>query len=58
LLDEKVDAAKTALNQAAAPTGVSGPSSTDRLLKLGEMRQAGLLTDEEFQAEKAKLLGS
>jgi hypothetical protein len=46
-LDEKVNAARAALYQPAAP--VSAPdtsSSTDRLLKLGEMRQAGLLTDE------------
>lgn len=56
LLDEKVHAAKAALNPVAAPVG--GSDSTDRLLKLGEMRQAGLLTDEEFQAEKAKLLST
>jgi hypothetical protein len=29
-----------------------------QLAKLGEMKQAGLLSDEEFAAAKAKLLGN
>jgi len=29
-----------------------------RLEKLGELREKGILTDEEFAAEKAKLLGA
>lgn len=32
-------------------------SLTDELLKLGQLRDAGILTDDEFQAQKAKLLG-
>ena len=28
-----------------------------QLMKLGELRQAGLLTDEEFTQQKARLLG-
>jgi hypothetical protein len=28
----------------------------DRLLKLGKLKEAGLLTDEEFQKEKKKIL--
>jgi hypothetical protein len=56
LLDEKVQAVRAA--PTPPPAATSAPvTSTDRLLKLGEMRQAGLLTDQEFQAEKAKLLG-
>ena len=31
-------------------------SSTDELLKLGELLEKGLLTREEFDAEKSKLL--
>jgi hypothetical protein len=35
----------------AAPTEVA-----DEIAKLGELRDKGLLTDEEFQAQKQKLL--
>lgn len=40
-------------NASAAPT----ESITDQLTKLGELRDAGVLTDDEFQAKKADLLG-
>jgi hypothetical protein len=43
-----------------AAAAVSAPVSVDdlhaQLTKLGELRQAGLLTDEEFAAYKARLL--
>jgi hypothetical protein len=29
-----------------------------QLMKLGELRQAGLLTDDEFDRQKARLLGA
>jgi hypothetical protein len=35
-----------------------GPSMIDQLNQLNELRQQGALTDEEFAAAKAKLLGS
>ena len=35
-----------------------GPSMLDQLNQLNELRQQGALTDEEFTAAKAKLLGS
>ena len=38
----------------AAPT----ESRIDRLTKLGELKQQGVLTDEEFAAEKARILQS
>jgi Short C-terminal domain len=41
---------------AAAPAG--GSSMLDQLNQLNELRQQGALTDEEFTAAKAKLLGS
>ena len=33
-------------------------SVAEQLLKLNELRKEGILTDEEFQAQKAKLLGA
>jgi hypothetical protein len=41
--------------QQAAP---AGPSMLDQLNQLTELHQQGALTDEEFAAAKAKLLGS
>jgi hypothetical protein len=35
-----------------------GPSMIDQLNQLNDLRQQGALTDEEFAAAKAKLLGS
>lgn len=39
----------------AAPAG--GDDVTSQLVKLGELKAAGVLSDEEFAAAKAKLLG-
>ena len=39
----------------AAPQA-SGPSVIDQLRELGELKDQGVLTDEEFAAQKAKLL--
>ena len=37
----------------------SGPEDPlERLKKLGELRDSGVLTEEEFEAEKNKILGS
>ena len=44
----------------AAPAPAARPSVDElhaQLMKLGELRQAGLLTDEEFAEQKARLLG-
>jgi hypothetical protein len=41
---------------AAAGSGVDQLHT--QLMKLGELRQAGLLTDEEFAAQKARLLAT
>lgn len=40
---------------AAAP---AGDDTLDQLAKLGQLHQSGVLTDEEFAAQKAKILGS
>jgi len=39
---------------AAAP---AGDSTIDQLRELGELKSQGILTEEEFAAQKAKLLG-
>jgi len=41
----------------AAPSPAPAADPIDQLTKLGALKQQGLLTDEEFAAQKAKLLG-
>ncbi|HKP89573.1 MAG TPA: SHOCT domain-containing protein [Thermoleophilaceae bacterium] len=45
--------------EAAAPPPAPAPAADPiaQLKELGELRQQGILTDEEFAAQKAKLLG-
>ena len=40
----------------AAPVGVSTDDKIAKIKELGALKEAGLLTDEEFAAEKAKVL--
>ena len=48
-----VEAPPAAAPEAAAPAGID----MEQLKQLGELHTAGVLTDEEFAAAKAKLLG-
>jgi hypothetical protein len=41
----------------AAPAAAAGGSTIDQLRELGELKSQGILTEEEFAAQKAKLLG-
>jgi hypothetical protein len=41
----------------AAPAAAGGEDRIAQLKELGELHQSGVLTDEEFAAQKAKLLG-
>jgi hypothetical protein len=41
----------------AAPQAAAAPDPIEQLKQLGELHQQGVLTDEEFAAQKAKLLG-
>ena len=54
-----VDMTKTPARPAAA--GQTEPPEADvrlaRLKQLGELRASGVLTDEEFEREKARILG-
>ncbi len=53
---EPAAAAPQAEAAAAAPT--AGSSTIDQLKELGELKAQGILTEEEFAAQKTKLLGS
>jgi hypothetical protein len=44
--------------QAAAAPAAAAPDPIAQLKELGELHQSGVLTDEEFAAQKAKILGS
>lgn len=41
----------------AAPAAAAGPSATDQIAELHRLHQAGALTDAEYEAKKAELLG-
>jgi putative oligomerization/nucleic acid binding protein len=42
---------------AAPPPAAGGDDSIAKLKELGELRDSGVLTEPEFEAQKAKLLG-
>ena len=42
----------------AAPPPPAAPDPIERLKELGELRDKGVLTEEEFEAQKAKVLAS
>jgi hypothetical protein len=48
---------EAAPQQAPAPAPAAGASTIDQLKELGELKSQGILTEEEFEAQKAKLLG-
>jgi hypothetical protein len=54
--EEPPQAAVAAAAPAAAPA--TGQSTIDQLKELGELKSQGILTEEEFAAQKAKLLAS
>jgi len=53
---------EAAPQQMAAPAAPAAPAAgdsvIDQLKQLGELKAQGILTEEEFAAQKAKLLGS
>jgi hypothetical protein len=57
---EEQQYAEQAPPPAAAPAAPAAPSEDDviaQIEKLGALKEKGLLTEEEFTAQKAKLLG-
>jgi hypothetical protein len=43
---------------AGVPQGVAHPDPADEIAKLADLRDRGALTDEEFEAQKKKILGT
>jgi hypothetical protein len=43
--------------QEPAPAAPAGPDPIEQLKQLGALHDQGILTDEEFAAQKAKILG-
>jgi hypothetical protein len=48
----------SAYEQAPPPPAAAGPDPIERLKELGELHTAGVLTDEEFAVQKAKILNA
>ena len=44
--------------QYAQPAAAAAPDPIEQLTKLAELKDQGILTDAEFQAQKAKILAS
>jgi hypothetical protein len=51
------EAAPQQAQAAQAPPPPAAASTIDQLKELGELKSQGILTEEEFAAQKAKLLG-
>jgi hypothetical protein len=54
-MQQPPDVAPSAASAPAA--GAFSDDAFEQLKKLGELRDAGILTDDEFQAKKAQILG-
>ena len=56
---QQLEAQQSAQQPAPAPAAARGMTddTIEQLKKLGELRDSGVLTDEEFEAQKQKLLG-
>jgi hypothetical protein len=55
--DEQAYQQQAAPPPAAAPAPAASESRIDQLKELGELKSQGILSDEEFEAEKARILG-
>ncbi len=56
--DQQAQEAQQAQQPAAAPAAPAQDDTLARLRELGDMKSEGLLTDDEFAAQKARILGS
>ncbi len=44
--------------ESGEPEAAAAPDPLEQLKQLGELKASGVLTEEEFEAQKAKILGS
>lgn len=56
-LGDRLESKQAQVAPAAAPAAPAGPSATDQIAELHRLHQAGALTDAEYEAKKAELLG-
>ena len=56
--DQQQAAAQQAAAQQVPPPAAAQDDTLAKIRELGDMRAQGLLTDEEFTAQKARILGS
>jgi outer membrane protein OmpA-like peptidoglycan-associated protein len=54
---QQQQAMEAAAQQAAAPAAAPAPDPIAELERLAQLKQQGILTDEEFAAKKAQILG-
>jgi hypothetical protein len=57
-LEEEIRTRVAQAGRGPEPSTPGGASVADELTKLAELRDAGVLTSEEFDVQKARLLGS
>jgi len=57
IINAESDQPQTAQPAAAVPATQPEPSYIDELERLGDLRDRGIISEEEFQAKKAQLLG-
>jgi len=61
MVDQAAAQAAAQVQAQQAPAAAAAPAGPDRLTKLkelGELKASGVLSDAEFQAEKARILAS
>jgi hypothetical protein len=56
-MEEMAEREKSYRQYIQEAAGSSGASAADELAKLGQLRAQGVITEDEFAAQKAKLLG-
>ena len=55
--EKDAEAQQQAYEQAAPPAAAPAPDMNAQLTQLAQLHEQGVLTDEEFAKEKAKILG-
>lgn len=56
--EQRISGLESQTAPASAPASGVGDETVERLKQLGQLHEQGVLTDEEFAQQKAKLLGA